>query len=45
MNRMYKEKGEVLVEGMRAMGFNSVEIEGGMFMMVEVKSVTGLDGT
>lgn len=45
MNRLYKEKGEVLVEGMRGMGFKSVEIEGGMFLMVEVKSVTGLDGT
>lgn len=45
MHTLYKEKGEVLVEGMREMGFKSVDIEGGMFLMVEVKTVTGLDGT
>lgn len=40
----YKAKGEVLVNAMRAMGFSCIDIEGGMFLMVEVKSVTGMDG-
>lgn len=40
----YKAKGEVLVGAMRAMGFSCIDIEGGMFLMVEVKSVTGMDG-
>lgn len=44
MNAFYKEKAEFLVEGLRKIGFNAMDLEGGMFVMTEVKSLTGLNG-
>jgi hypothetical protein len=44
MVQLYKEKAELLVAGLKDIGFNPVPIEGGMFSMTEVKTLTGMDG-
>ncbi|KRX10513.1 Pyridoxal phosphate-dependent transferase [Pseudocohnilembus persalinus] len=41
---LYKQKAEFLVKGLREIGFNAQDLEGGMFAMTEVKSLTGMDG-
>jgi len=40
----YKNKAEYLVKEINKIGFNSNEMEGGMFLMVEVKSLTNMNG-
>ena len=41
----YDSKAKFLVSGLRSIGFNAIDLEGGMFSMTEVKSVTGMSGT
>ena len=40
----YKKKAQVLVNGLNKIGFKVDEIDGGMFVMIDCKKLTGMNG-